>query len=258
MSRLTTAAPSLLLRNFVSHYWLSLDNTDLTHAALPDGAVDLVVSTHGSSTRSWVYGTTTTRTDIGLEPNNHYLGVRFKPGQSRHFINAATYELTDRCEPAGGLIHFSLDQLSENIANQDVFTLLNNALETYLAKRQPVRTKIDDVINLIESMHGNIRIDDAASVFDRSRRQLERVFLETVGVSAKLFSSITRFHHAAALIAQRSSTLVDVAAEAGYTDQSHMTHDFQRMARVSPAMYARRHVVFLQDPPLLTLENEHS
>ena len=44
---LTRSLPSTPLRDFVGHYWLSLDNRDPTYATLPDGAVDLVIEVRG-------------------------------------------------------------------------------------------------------------------------------------------------------------------------------------------------------------------
>lgn len=255
---LTLSPPSTPLRDFVSHYWLSQDNPDLTHTVLPDGSVDLVVEVSASSAASMVYGTTTMRTDIRLEQGSHYLGIRFKPGQSRHFFSAAPHELTDACEPAQGLLLFGLDDVPQKIADYDVFARLDEILERHVARRQPARAGIDGVIALIEAAHGSVRIDEAAALFDKSRRQFERVFLESVGVSAKFFAQISRFRHASILIAHSSAALADIAAESGYSDQSHMTHEFRRLANMSPAAYARSDVVFLQDPPAPSPENGYS
>ena len=258
MPRFITVNPPASLRKVVSHYWLSLDNADSAYSAMPDGAVDLVIGTRGSTVQSWIYGTTTTRTEISLEKHGHYLGVRFKPGQSRHFINAAANELTDGHELSDQLVRFPLSEILENGTNEDVFARLNRTLETYLTEQSPARASIDDIISLIETSRGAIDINEAAAAFDKGRRQFERVFLQTVGVSAKCFASINRFHHAASLVAQRRSTLVDIAAQAGYADQSHMTHEFRRLARISPAAFARQHVVFIQDSSLTTPDNTHS
>ncbi|MGI8738981.1 MAG: AraC family transcriptional regulator, partial [Gammaproteobacteria bacterium] len=225
--------PSRALRNYVSHYWLSRDNDDLFHSAVPDGAVDIVLEVEGRDTRSWVYGTTTRAVEISLKQQAHYLGIRFRPGQSRHFIKAAAHELTNGRELTDGLLCFPFDAVSEDILDNGVGTLLNRLLGQHLARVQPARSQIDEVIDLIEADFGSRRVKEIAAYFGKSQRQFERIFLETVGVSAKQFSSIARFHHAAALITQ-GMALVDAAAHAAYTDQSHMSNDFRRLADVSP------------------------
>jgi AraC-like DNA-binding protein len=242
-----TSAPSILLRNFINHYWLSLNNIQATHVVLPDGAVDIVIRLSGSSSQSLVYGTVTTATEISLKQNSHYLGIRFQPGQSRHFIKATAHELTNGCEPVDQLLSFSLKNVPDDITQQNIFALLDQLMIEHLNKQSPARSRIDEAIKFIELTHGIGSVNEATSIFGKSRRQLERVFLETVGVSVKSFSSIARFHHAAALLSQQFSSLADIAIDAGYSDQSHMTHEFSRIAKISPAKLAYRDVVFLQD-----------
>jgi AraC-like DNA-binding protein len=254
-----TAQVSKPLSAWVSHYWLSLDNTQPTHSVLPDGAVDVVIQITGSSARSWVYGTATARTDITLNPHSHYLGMRFKPGQSRHFMRAAASELTDRCEGSDGMLRFRLDSVLGMEIGASVFTQLDALLENYILCARPERSRIDEAIDLIKATHGAASTEEAAQTFCRSRRQFERIFAQTVGISPKLFAQIARFEHAAACISQprcvAAVSLADVAASAGYADQSHMTHAFKRFTQISPHQFARENVAFLQGITPTILEN---
>jgi AraC-like DNA-binding protein len=252
------ATPVQELRPYISHYWLSLDNRESTYAALPDGAVDIVVKTTPAVVRCYLYGTTTERTDIALEQNSHYLGIRFRPGQSRHFLNVTANELTDRCESAMGLLEFSLESLLDVDLDARVFAPLNTLLRNHLISSQPVRTRIDDAIALMLESRGLTSVEDAAEAFCRSRRQFERVFQETVGISPKLFSQITRFQYAASRATPASVCLADIAAKAGYADQSHMTHEFKRFANSSPKQFIQKNVAFLQGLPLPSQENRIS
>lgn len=242
------APPSFLLREYVSHYWLCRHNSDRTHEVLPDGCVDVVVSVSGSSARSAVYGTTTTRREVPVEVGSHYLGIRFKPGRSRHFLAASAIELTDRCEGAAGLLELALDEVPEKVSDDCVFSTLDAVLERHVLKHPPARSGIDHVIDSIETAHGMLRIKTLAAMLGKSTRQLERVFLETVGITPKLFSRIVRFRRASALVSSSPSSLADIAAEAGYSDQSHMSNEFRLLGDISPAVFGRRDVVFLQDP----------
>jgi AraC-like DNA-binding protein len=254
-----TKQASKPLSAWVSHYWLSLDSTQPTHSVLPDGAVDVVIQITGSSARSWVYGTSTVRTDIALNPHSRYLGIRFKPGQSRHFIQAAASELTDRCEDSDGLLRFPLDSVLELGMGTSVFTRIDALLESHIRSARPERSRMDEAIDLIKVTHGTASTEQAAQTFCRSRRQFERIFAQTVGISPKLFAQIARFEHAAACIGQplcvAAVSLADVAASAGYADQSHMTHAFKRFAQTSPYQFARENVAFLQGITPIILEN---
>ncbi|RJF98104.1 AraC family transcriptional regulator [Noviherbaspirillum saxi] len=256
--RFFTILPSIPLRGLISHYWLSIGNLNPTYPMVPDGAIDLVIHQQGAQVQGRVYGTSTSATDVALAPNSHYLGIRFKPGQSRHFIKAAAKELADRCEPVEGLLRFSLENITDNIAGLDIFTRLDTLFEKQVARTQPLPSRIDNAVAQITATYGTGRIEEAASNFGTSRRQFERVFLETVGISPKLFSSIMRFHHAATLIKRQAYSLADIAFESGYTDQSHMGNEFRRLINISPAKLAKSDVAFLLDQPLPPPENDNS
>jgi AraC-like DNA-binding protein len=129
-----------------------------------------------------------------------------------------------------------------------LFSQLDYALVALLSKSPPEINYVDHVVRYIERAHGDVRISEVASTFGKSRRQLERLFLETVGVPSKFFSMIARRNRAANLItSQPKRTLADIATDAGYADQSHMSRDFARLAGISPGRLLRADVAFLQD-----------
>jgi len=240
-------APSHFLKDYVKHYWLGLNNEASSYTVLPDGSVDIVIQSNDEVVSSMVYGTTTQRMDVEILPNNHYLGIRFKPGKSRHFMNLSAQELTNTADSSLDALSFSLEEFSEQLPLTNIAKKLDELLEGHLKKQQPDDNNIDHVIALIEDSRGLLRIEDAVVYSGKSRRQFERVFKEMVGVSPKFFSLITRFSHATTLITQLSqSTLADIAADAGYSDQSHMNHDFKRMTGVSPKTFLRDYDAFLQ------------
>lgn len=247
-SSFQTWTPQLALQPYVSHYWLSRHNRDERHDVLPDGALDLVLEIDTRDSRALVYGTTTTSQAQVLRPGCHYLGVRFRPGQGRHFLRAAAVELTDTHEAAAGLLALDLQDVPELVANDGaVLSRLDALLARHLQTHAPVPTALDASIRALERTHGVLPVTTAASLQGKSLRQFERDFRETVGVLPKLFGRIQRFQRAHALVLQTVQQLAEVAADLGYTDQSHMSHEFRRFAGCTPAALARRGVDFLQD-----------
>lgn len=249
--------PAAPLRPYISHYWLSLDNSDKSFSITPDGAVDVVVVVGATTFRVEAFGTTTRRSEVQLEVGNHYLGVRFRPGQSRHFLDAKTSELTNAVHPADGAFLPDIAGVVESISVDSLFTHLDAALLRHLKQQSPGHSRIDDVIRHIEITHGPIRISELASMYCKSRRQFERTFLDVVGLSAKLFTEVIRFRRASALLANSNLPLAQIAAVNGYTDQSHFTHEFVRFFGQSP-LRAREHAAFLQDAGRLTEHNADS
>ena len=242
---LLVALPAPRLRPYVSHYWLSRHNRDDRQTVLPDGSVDLVLTGDGASARAWVYGTTTAPQALALAPGAHYLGVRFHPGQSRHFLRAAAAELTDTHEPAQGLLAFDLHDFPEQLAAGPVFARLDAVLERHLQACPPLASPLDAAIRSLAAP--GMPVAQAAQVYGKSLRQFERQFQLDVGVGPKLYARIARFQHAARRITGSALTLAELAADLGYSDQSHMSHEFRRFAGLSPAAYARQPVDFLQD-----------
>lgn len=242
-----TRVPQAALQAYVSHYWLSRHNSDEHHTVLPDGAVDLVLEIDARGSRAFVYGTTTTPHQQALRTGSHYLGVRFRPGQGRHFLRATAAELTDTHEAAAGLLALDLQDVPQRLADGDaVFSRLDALLAQHLHLHAPVSTALDAAIRAIERSHGVLPVTTAAALQGKSLRQFERDFRETVGVAPKLFGRIQRFQQARALLSRRWSP-AEIAADLGYTDQSHMSHEFRRFAGCTPAAHARRSVDFLQD-----------
>ena len=241
-------APAPSLRPFIQHYWLSRDNLAPLHRILPDGAVDVVVQWQGSSSFTQVYGTTTTPVELGLPTHWHFLGIRIQPGQSRHFLLACARELTDQCHASAGLLAFPLP-LEALLSSSDPFEFLDQALLQHLQHRPPVTRREDRLITALVQQRGQVPIATLAEQGARSQRQLERDFLSSVGISAKLFARIQRFHHACFWLQPSYGVpLAEVALRCGYSDQSHMNRDFNALAGCTPQQWRlQQDVDFFQE-----------
>lgn len=241
-------APAPALRPFIQHYWLSRDNLAPLHRILPDGAVDVVVQWQGSTGTAQVYGTTTQPQDIPLPTAWHFLGIRFQPGQSRHFLLACARELTDQCHVTDNLLAFPLP-LEALLTSPDPFEFLDQALLAHLQHQPPLARREDRLIDVLIQQRGQVPIAALAEQGARSQRQLERDFLSAVGISAKLFARIQRFHHACFwLQPSHRVPLAEVALRCGYHDQSHMNRDFNALAGCTPQQWrGRQDVDFFQE-----------
>lgn len=237
--------PAPALRPFVEHYWLSLHNPAHVHRVVPDGRVDAVIEVNEADWQGWAYGSTTRPTALPCTPGCHYLGIRFRPGQSRHFLRASAHELTDRREDLRQLLRVPAEALAALAGRGDALAEIDRRLAAVLHDAPPQAHHADLMVRDIEAAQGALRLGELAARLGRSPRRLQRLFLEAVGVTPKFFSLITRARRAAQLMATPGRpSLADVAAQAGYADQSHMTRDFTRLAGASPA---RWQAAFLQD-----------
>jgi AraC-like DNA-binding protein len=96
-------------------------------------------------------------------------------------------------------------------------------------------------VERIESTHGSLRVADLHQELDVSRKHLAVSFTRYVGISSKAYAQIARFLWTLGKL--RDSTEVEwsrLAAEAGYSDQSHLVRDFRRVGAASPTEYLRK------------------
>ena len=102
--------------------------------------------------------------------------------------------------------------------------------------------RVAHAAGLVARSGGRLSIDRLAIAADLSRRQLERRFLDQVGVSPKRLARLARFQRALGLLDSTDAArrVADTAAACGYADQSHFVRDFQRLAGCAPSRYLLR------------------
>ena len=97
-----------------------------------------------------------------------------------------------------------------------------------------VRPELRWAWNQLTAVTGPVRVEDLADEIGWSRRHLSGQFRAEFGVSPRTARALARFELAIDLLrSPQPGTLVDVAAAAGYADQSHLSREFRRFAGVS-------------------------
>jgi AraC-like DNA-binding protein len=84
-----------------------------------------------------------------------------------------------------------------------------------------------------------VSLDELATVASISRYHLVRSFTAKVGLPPHAYQLHVRLAHARAMLYAGMSP-VDVAAQVGFADQSHLTRHFKRVWRTTPGDYSRR------------------
>ncbi len=89
----------------------------------------------------------------------------------------------------------------------------------------------------IQRTGGRARIGDLAERTGWSRRHVISRFTEQIGLAPKAASSVVRFEHASAALLSRPAA--EVAAEFGYSDQSHLVREVRRFTGWTPTALIR-------------------
>lgn len=89
--------------------------------------------------------------------------------------------------------------------------------------------------SILAAPHTGAPLDDWLVDAPFGARQVQRLFLQQVGVSPKRFWRVRRFETAVRLRREQpESTWGEIAAELGYHDQMHLVHDFRELAGAAP------------------------
>lgn len=112
-------------------------------------------------------------------------------------------------------------------------------------------TYVYQAVSEILQNRGNIRTEQLTKELHVSSRQLERVFLEYVGVSPKKLASMMRYQYLwNDILFSQKFDLQEAVWKYGYSDQAHLLHDFKRfhsMNITEAKKYALKYVAFLQE-----------
>jgi AraC-like DNA-binding protein len=82
----------------------------------------------------------------------------------------------------------------------------------------------------------SIGVEDLTEIAQLSRFHLMRTFRRDVGLSPHAYLTQIRVEAAKKLLSEGAS-IVDVASDIGFTDQSHFTRHFKRITGVTPGQY---------------------
>ena len=142
--------------------------------------------------------------------------------------------ITDRVIPAGEV--FTGMPVRYAVAEVEDFLRAN------LPGPDPKAELAARIVDRITKAPEIVRVDALAQEFETTVRQLQRLFVEHVGVGPKWVIRRYRLHEVTEQMAGGSKIdWAGLAADLGYADQAHFTRDFTRMFGETPSKYAERY-----------------
>ena len=222
---------------------------------LPDGIVEVVfhfgqplLTLYPDGSREpqpLSFAISQTRRPIQILPQGKtgLVSARFYPWGAYHFFDLPVAEFSDLQIPARLLWGEAASRLEERIAgapdNRSRVCLLEQFLIRQLERHH--KEDVEGLVRFLWQTGGRIPIREMTRELGVSERQLERRLGRALGASPKRLARITRFLNACRLLREAGSVeLAQVACRCGYYDQAHFTHDFRRLAGMTPGEFLRR------------------
>ena len=183
-----------------------------------------------------------------LAPGTTMIGVRFHPRVATPVLGMPASELVDLSVRADELWGRSAAALADVVAGAPSPEAALRLLEEHLARRLAAAPPPDPLVREATRRLMPWRaadVGEVTSALNVSERHLRRRFASEVGLAPKALHRILRFQGFLALAQQalaqgRSPAregLAAMAAEAGYADQPHLTHECLRLTGLTPRAF---------------------
>jgi len=232
-------APPSSLKEHVLCIWTQTIATSPgshSHLVLPDACVDIVFINNDAPL---IVGPWTESFVANLAAGTTIVGVRFHPGRAPSLLGVPAHTLLNQSVPLDAMSCSPLRDRLSRIADKPNVATKRSALEAGLFNSLPNHLPIDQSVGAAMrwlARGPNAQVQQLSDWIGLSSRQLQRRFSSAVGYGPKTFHSILRFQRVLYLAGgeHKVKTLADLALQAGYSDQAHMTREVRRFSGIEP------------------------
>jgi AraC-like DNA-binding protein len=255
-------APKKELQPFVDCYWLLEGETQsgdqpFREKVLPHAHPEMVF-VYGNSfkasfgdeaprrmPRSFIVGQIDKYINLETTGTAGALGVKFKPDGLYQLLQLPMSAFTNRSLILTDVLGNSATELTDRVVSAQTPVERISLLEHYLLSRVPSKPNalpyIPKAVNKIMGSGGSVSVGELTDEFGVSERQMERKFLERVGITPKLLARIARINHVFKLLKTCPQfSWLDVIYSCGYFDQAHFIRDFKNLAGETPTQFFSR------------------
>ncbi len=247
--------PSPSLQRYLEAFWQIEAQQPFTNPTqekiLPDGCIEIIFNLadrfqrfHADGTiekqpRVLVVGQMRQHAAIAPTGRVQLFGIRFRPSGAFPFLRLPLHELTDQILDAAEIWRDFVNELEERLHNARSFAGKIRQAETVLLRRLQLEgdRAVEALVDRIIATEGCRSVTMLAQDIGLSKRQLERRFQISVGLSPKLLARIIRFQKIFKAIEETPHGWSNVALSCGYFDQAHLIHDFKAFSGQNPSAF---------------------
>lgn len=239
--------PSEISQEYIDAYWTlttALTAAPYRQTIFPDACVDIIINMGNASLsvndnivlapgNSYLVGPMSERSQVINPPGTRLLGIRFRPGAFNSFYKFPLHEIRDK------IVEFS-DRgiLAMACSGKHVI----KRIDRHFQQQPPSSTTLLSIMNCLQQCNGQVSINELAQKYHMSIRTLERLVKNSTGITVKKTAGIIRFQYALKQLKQHNvmGSLLDVAIEAGYYDEAHLSNEIKKYTGLPPSMLLSR------------------
>lgn len=235
------AAPATIAP-LVQHIWIVRWHLEAgaSHVAetLPHPNVHLILE-NGHAQVSGIHRGRFTRELTGV---GGAIGIKFRPGGFYPFLKKSVSSLRNRTVPIESIVGAPASELqliSGELDEAKILALIESFLLQHWPLPDPNVERIAALVAEIENDRSVLRVEDLVVRHGLTKRSLQRLFEQYVGIGPKWVINRFRMHEAMAQL-HRGEPLdwAQFALELGYFDQAHFNRDFKSLVGCTPKRYA--------------------
>lgn len=239
----------IYLKDGISHFYTFKTDTEKNHRLVPDGCISLIFEydpERPGHMHSYVCGTKLQFEIDNRHFHNEIFGVCFIPENHPEMLNITMKDLLQKRYPTEEVLNGDKSWLKD-MANETDFkkrieifikyySMLEPAKKTYFGRKELIHA----IRKMVYQSNGNIKIHDMEVKTKYSERYINKVFIEEMGFSPKIFCKIIQFQKTLELFSNgRPKNMTEIYNSLGYYDQSHFIRNFSKYCGMTPLKYLK-------------------
>lgn len=210
------------------------------HRVMPDGCVGIVCSRRNGGAH--LVGPRLDAIEVPVRAGDVFQGIRFRPGAAGAFLGVDCQKLHGwegmAAEQVPALAGALIEQLVPCTTTEDAARVLDALLLDVLPQAEPPDATVRAGVDAIIASEGQAQIREITNWLGLSERQFQRRFRQAVGLTPKQFARIRRFRASVGNVLQDDPDAWGrVAAERGFSDQAHLTREFNALYGAPPTSF---------------------
>lgn len=233
------------LKQGISHFYSFEVKSPQFLNAVPDACIDLFFEYTEHGLEAYACGTVLHFQSMEWRGSREVFGVRFMPGVQPAIIDVTLKSLVGKRVPLQEIV-VDPELLTLMAAETDFYQRIRVFLQQYtrVQNRRKNSAEKEELIWSVKQMvyesDGKIRIAEMQERTGYSERYINRVFIEEMGFSPKVFCKIIQFQRALEFLNYGApDKMTDAAVYLGYYDQPQFIRDFKAFCGVTPYKYLK-------------------